>query len=261
MPSPFPGMNPYLEQSEVWPDFHNTFLTESRAVLSAAVGEHYFIKLEVRLYLEALPDQRPLFLGRGDLGVTQSPGDKAFAPSAEPSVAAPVELELPDFDEQSEASLEILDRRSQRVVTVIELLSPSNKSVEKDRQLYLAKRKHLLQSRTNFVEIDLLRGGKRPEPPELPECDYYALVHRSSRPKKLSCWPVRLRERLPVVPIPLAPPDGELQLDLQAVLHRIYDAAKFGRYIYSTAPEPRLGPDDRLWANSILIAAGHGEAP
>src|SRR5206468_1077430 len=99
--------------------------------------------------------------------------------------------------------------------TAIELLSPSNKKPGADHHDYLGKRNQLLASSTHFVEIDLRRGGERPRPPDLPTSDYYVLVSRVEKRPVLDMWPIGLRDRLPVVPVPLSAPDPDVSLDLQ----------------------------------------------
>ena len=117
------------------------------------------------------------------------------------------------------------------VQSEVELLSPANKTPSADRDAYLGKRGEILAGPTQLVEIDLSRGGTRPHPPKLPPCDYYALASRYEDRPSLGFWPIALRERLPVVQVPLAAPDSGARLDLQAVLDRVYDAAGFGAYI------------------------------
>src|SRR5262249_16881582 len=139
-------------------------------------------------------------------------------------------------------------------ITVLELLSPSNKAPGSDREDYLAKRRQVLAGPTHLVEIDLRRGGTRPNLPELPLCDYYVLVSRSEQRPNLDFWPIHLRKRLPVVPIPLMAPDPDVLLDLQVVLDRTYDAANYGKYIYGETPEPPLSPEDLAWARQFVPA-------
>ncbi len=105
------------------------------------------------------------------MGVTARP---AFEPStaAPRKVTAPVPLTLPAVDIERHSALEIRDWRNRRLVTVLELLSPTNKTPGADRNEYLAKRAEILAGGTHLVEIDLGRGGERPRPPELPACDY-----------------------------------------------------------------------------------------
>jgi Protein of unknown function (DUF4058) len=167
---------------------------------------------------------------------------------------APVHLRLPAVEVERHASLEIRDRRNRRVVTAVELLSPANKSPGPDRDDYLAKRRQVLASQTHLVEIDLRRGGVRPDLPTLPPCDYYLLVSRYEERPDVGMWPISLRERLPPFPIPLTSPDPDVEVDLQALLDRVYDAADYGRYIYAETPEPPLPPSDAIWAAQFVPA-------
>jgi hypothetical protein len=245
-------MNPYLEQSDVWEDFHSGFIVHARDVLNAQVGEHYLVKVEERLYIHELSEGERHFLGRGDIGITAKSDDRPGSPGIG-TLEAPLHLSLPAVDIHRERYLEVHDRRDRRLVTVLEMLSPSNKTPGPDHDAYLGKRRSLLATMTNFVEIDLRRGGVRPTPPELPSCDYYALVSRyPDRPSDVATWPLRFRERLPQLPIPLSGDDPPVFLDLQAVLHHVYDAAGYAKYIYQEAPTPPLAPDDAAWAQQFL---------
>ena len=216
MPSPFPGMNPYLEQNDTWEDFHQRFITHAADTLSSLVGTNYLVKIEVRLYLHELSAEQRRYFGRADVAVT---GQPTPAPSdGTTTIVAPMELVMPNVDVERHSSLEIRDRRNRRVVTVIELLSPTNKAPGPDRDEYLRKRNVLLIERIHLVEIDLRRGGERPRPPTLPACDYYVLVSRYEDRPRLGMWPLSLHDRLPIIPIPLTAPDADVRLDLQAVL-------------------------------------------
>jgi hypothetical protein len=245
-------MNPYLEQSDAWEDFHQRFITHAADVLSGQVGANYLVKVEVRLHLHELPADERRYFGRADVGVTVSPAGEPLHAASEGGVAAPVQLTLPEVEVQRSSSVEIRDRRRRRVVTVIELLSPTNKAPGQNRDEYLGKRNRILAERTHFVEIDLRRGGERPRMPELPKCDYYVLVSRAEDRPRMGMWPIGLRERLPVIPIPLTAPDPDVKLDLQALLHRVYDAAQYGKYIYTETPEPPLSAEDQAWAQQFL---------
>lgn len=250
MSSPIPGMNPYLEQDDSWEDFHHDFISRTREVLSAMVGANYFVKVEVRLYVHELSSEDKHFTGRADVGVTAGPGMGTLTTAS--SVSAPIKLPFPKVDIERYSWLEIRDRRSRKVVTVIELLSPTNKTPGPDRDDYLQKRALLLFGPSSFIEIDLRRGGKRPESPVLPACDYYVLLSRAYDRSNLDIWPIGLRNRLPVIAVPLTPPDAEISLDVQAVLDRTYDAAQYGKYIYAETPDPPLSPEDDAWAKQIL---------
>src|SRR5690606_15154439 len=120
---------------------------------------------------------------------------------------------------------------TREVITVIELLSPSNKNSGADRGQYLGKRERVLESPSHLVEIDLLRGSRLPIK-GLPDCDYYVMVSRAEMRPKVELWPFRLRDPLPKIPIPLRAPDPDAILDLKAVLDRVYDGAGYEDYVY-----------------------------
>ena len=147
----------------------------------------------------------------------------------------------------------IRDRAGEELVTVVELLSPANKSGD-DRAQYLGKRRQVLRSRTHFVELDFLRGGPRLPVGGLPACDYYALVSRAEERPRVGIWAWGLRDRMPVVPIPLRAGDPDVRLDLKAALDRIYDEQRYARSAYAHPPEPRLAPDDAAWAAQFVPA-------
>jgi len=150
--------------------------------------------------------------------------------------------------------LEVRDRQGRELVTVIELLSPSNKRSGDDREQYLTKRRELVRSPAHLVEIDLLRGWT-PMPQEgRPECDYSVMVSRAEKRLAAGFWPIRLRDRLPVIPVPLRSPDVAARVDLQEVLHRAYDGPGYEHFIYSGEPEPPLSPDDAAWARQLALA-------
>jgi hypothetical protein len=209
MPSPFPGMNPYLEQERAWNDFHESFMPAARDAIAAQVRPHFIAKINEPLFIHELPEGRLSFI-------------------------------------------EIRDRDGWQLVTVIELLSSANKYAGPDREQYLAKRMELLASPVHFVGIDLLRGGPRMPMQDLPECDYCVLVRRMETRLEAGLWPIRLREPLPVVPIPLRPPHPDAQLDLQQILHRIYDAAGYEDYIYRGQPHPQLNAGEAAWARQFV---------
>jgi Protein of unknown function (DUF4058) len=230
MPSPFPGMNPFLEQDEVWHDFHERFLPHLAEIIGAQIASHYIVKIDEHVYIHEPSAERRTLLGRGDV--------------------LAVDVEGVSF-------LEIRDRRDRRLVMVIELLSPTNKYSGPDRKQYLGKRGGLLASSTHLVELDLLRGGPRmPFAEPHPECEYYALVSRMEKRPTADFWPIRLREPLPIIPIPLREPDLDASLDLQAALHHVYEAARYANYIYEGAPQPALSAADDAWARQV-----RGQAP
>jgi hypothetical protein len=158
-------------------------------------------------------------------------------------------------DTEGESFIEIRDRRSRERVCVIELLSPANKRPGPDREQYLAKRGQLLNSPAHLVEIDLLRSGDPMPSEDRPDCAYSVAMSRGEDRPVAGFWPVGLRDPLPDIPIPLRHPHPDARLDLQGLLHRIYDAAGYAYYLYEGSPSPALAPDDAEWARQLIPAA------
>jgi hypothetical protein len=251
MPWPFPGMNPYLEQDDAWHDFHERFLPFIADRLVEQVRPNYIVKIDEHVYVHEVPIGPRRFVGRADLAVGEA-GTTGEAKPAASILEAPVTVQIPVLDIERFAFVEIRDRRSRELVTVVKLLSPSNKRPGADREQYLAKRTVLLESPVHLVEIDLLRGGRPLPLAERPETAYAVLVSRAERRPEAGLRPIGLRERLPKIPVPLRPGESDAQLDLQDALTRIYDAAGYEDYIYQGEPDPPLGLNDRNWAASLV---------
>ncbi len=147
--------------------------------------------------------------------------------------------------------LEIRDRQGRELVSVLEMLSPSNKRGD-DRQQYLTKREGLLGGAAHLTELDLLRGGRPMPSANRPACHYSALISQAQDRPRAGFWSIGLRERLPEIPIPLRHPDGDARIDLQEILHRVYDAYGYEDFIYDTPAEPPLSPDDADRAQQFL---------
>ena len=151
-----------------------------------------------------------------------------------------------------EAYLEIRDRHSHELVTVVELLSPTNKRAGSYREQYLAKRGQVLASPAHLVEIDLLRGDEPMPSQDRPSCSFSVLVSRAEERPLAGFWPIGLREHLPSIPIPLRSPHVDARLDLQELLNRVYDEPAYEYYIYEGTPQPPLSPDDVSWAQPFV---------
>jgi hypothetical protein len=244
-------MNPYLEQEDVWHDFHERFLPAAAEVIGAQVQPDYFVKIDEHVYVHELPAEGSHLRGRADLGVspTRSLGATGDAVGL---LDAPTRVRLTVVDIESESFLEIRDRRSRELVAVIELLSPSNKRKGPDHAQYLAKRHQILNSSAHLVEIDLLRGGTTMPYENRTPCTYSVMVSRAEDRPEAGFWPIGLRDRLPAIPIPLRSPHPSAHLDLQSLLHRIYDAAGYGLYIYEETPTLALTPEDAEWSQQFL---------
>jgi uncharacterized protein DUF4058 len=254
MPSPFPGMNPYLEQEGVWQDFHVKFLTAINERLVPQVRPRYIVKLEEHIYVHELPPVPRRLKGRAEMSLASpEPAPERLVGAG--VLEAPAHVELTVQDVERVPFLEVRDRHGKELITVLELLGPANKRYGADRNQYLAKREQLLAGGTHLVEVDLLRGG-RPMPwVDRPECAYSVVVSRVEDRPRAGFWPIGLRERLPEIPIPLRRPDGDGRIDLQGILDRVYDAYGYEDFIYQASPEPPLAPDDTAWANPFVPAA------
>jgi hypothetical protein len=254
MPSPFPGMNPYLERAAVWPMFHSQFISTCQQRLSRQVRPKYVVRLEARVYIHE-PSAAERFAGEPDLGITRpdalpSPNRSSAAVVPAP---APAYGTLPAWVEiEKSRYLEIRDRSSDRVVTVIELLSPTNKYAGPDRDQYIAKRSQVLVSQAHLVEIDLLRGGPRMPVEGLHQSHYLALVSRVGERPRVGMWNWNLRDPQPVLPIPLSEGDADASLNMKTILDEVYDDGSYADFVYSGPPEPRLSPGDAAWAAECL---------
>src|SRR4051812_45785928 len=228
MPSPFPGMNPYLERATAWESFHPHFITTTFQHIAAQLPPAYVIRIEYRVYIHEPPPDDRRYVGKSDLGVGRTPGPVAGGGGPPAAVIAPAYITMPDAVEVERVGhLTIRDRDGNDLITLIELLSPTNKKYGPDRVQYEAKRRELLRSPAHFVEIDLLRGGPRMHPDDLPSCDYCAIVSRVEERPRAGVWPWRLRDPLPALPIPLRSPDPDTLLDLKAVIDQVYDGGRY----------------------------------
>jgi len=256
MPSPFPGMNPYLERASVWRGFRESFAIDCQRSLVAQIRPSFIATLDDNIYIHELSADERRPSGRGDVSVSRQGDSSRSAVAVEVEPAAPVTGRvLPEVDVLRENFIEIRDRESRELVTVIEILSPTNKRPGSDRDQFLNKRYQLLSSTAHYVEIDLLRGEPRLPIENLPECDAYAMVSRVEERPNVGLWPVALRDPLPTIPIPLKAPAKDARLDLQAVLHQTYDAGGYEDYIYSHEPDEPLSDDEAAWARELIECA------
>lgn len=191
------------------------------------------------------------------MAISECGRDSTLVKATVAEIAAPAQGELfPSIDDERLSFLEIRDRESRKLITVIELLSPTNKDGAGGSTQYLGKRENLILNGVNFVEIDLLRGGTRPPILKLPACDYYVMVARPQDWPHVGLWPLRLEDRLPKIPIPLKPTDRDAEIELQPLVDGIYDRAGYEDYVYSTPPDPPLSANDEAWVKERLTAAG-----
>jgi hypothetical protein len=260
-------MDPWLEHPGLWPGVHNRLITAIADDLVPKVAPKYFVDVEQQTYLTAAAGDLAVIRPDVLVGRTASrrrnprPPQPAVA-VAEPEVGVvemdvvvPVEVKVDDW------FLEIRTAATNKLVTAIEVLSPTNKSGGDGRKEYLRKRRHIFKTRTNLVQIDLLRGG-RPMPltsQQPMQGSYRILVSRGATRPRAKLYAFGVRHPIPPIPIPLLPKDPEPSLDLGAVLHALYDRARFDlRLDYTKPPVPPLGEEDAAWAREIL--AGRADA-
>ena len=258
MPSPFPGMDPYLEDPGLWPDVHHELIGVARELLLAQLRPKYFVQIDERLYLandddEAraliVPDLRVREVAARTPAATTTPRSAAIAPGIE--LASGWELEV------RESYLQVIDRESQRVVTVVEILSPANKvKGSAAKRSYDEKKRDVLASHTNLVEIDLLRAGAPLAfRADLAPYEYMAQVWRWDREDRArrTVWPMEIREPLKVIPVPVRPEDADAALDLQRMVDLAYERAGYElRVDYRKDPVPPLQHDTSEWARGII---------
>ncbi len=250
MGSPFPGMDPYLEEPAYWPDFHYRFINSWADALTAILPEQYEANLGERVYLiEHDPDARKLM--SPDVGIIDSGPPSTGRTAASAATLEPVTIPLTILDGPRETFIEILHKPDRELVAVLEMLSPANKE-QPGRGEYLAKRRAILNQKIHLVELDLLRAGRRmPSQAPLPAGDYHYLVARGQRRPDAEVFAWTLRDPLPRVPVPLRAPDPDVIIDLAAIFRETYERARLDRKIdYSRTPAG-LNAEDQAWARAI----------
>lgn len=264
MPSPFPGMDPYLEGS-VWSDVHLRLATEISVRLAPRIRPKYLARLATQTIQDRTPEtevgimypdveifQRRIPPPRQPVAV----GGVAVAEAAPitPALAIP----LLTFEVRL-VRVEIYDTEHQQLITAIEILSPINKR-EPDLTKYRHKRERLEAAGVHILEIDLIRRGQRPvmtprvyDSHQATTAPYLVSLTRAGA-ESLEVWPVQLQDKLPVVAVPLRAPDPDVPLDLGGALDTIYDQAGYDLSIdYSrTPPPPALDPVTQAWLEQLL---------
>jgi hypothetical protein len=255
-------MDPYLENPSLWPDVHHELISETRALLGATLRPKYYVRVEQRVYISDENDSGRLVM-IPDIRIAVPPAREgpAFLPGGTSvvEVAEPIEGITLIEEEIRDSYIEIIDRVDRSVVTVIEILSPTNKMPgSKGRESYEWKREGVMRSPTHLVEIDLLRRGLPiPVYGGIPEHEYLVHVSRANKRPGATLWPIRLSQRLPAIRIPLKDEDENVALDLQAVLTAAYDRAGYDLEIdYGREPVPPLEGGWQGWAHGLLKAKG-----
>ncbi len=263
MPSPYPGMDPYLESH--WGDIHQRLViyasdalqTQLPASLRARVAERVFVHYDDFPRRSVVPDVR----------IRERPGARTDVPQSEvsvadaPPVAESIIVSLAN-EPITEGFIEITETGGGRVVTIVEVISLANKLAGEGKRMYRKKQREMQRAGVNIVEIDLLRQGPwivvapRDAVPQSHRKPYRVCVWRCQQPDECEMFQATFRERLPVIPIPLRPADPEARLDLQALIDRCYANGAYDDIDYSGEPTPPLSRNDVTWSHQLLSSHG-----
>ena len=255
MPSPFPGMDPFIEACGLWGDFHDKLVGEIERELSGRLPARYVARIRERTYVEWIDPRELESLTRPfepDVTIREAgraAGDRSGGVAVVQADPQAVVMHALMEIEHHEIFLEIHELDPQRrLVTCIEVLSPSNKRFGSAGWLqYDRKRQVFLEGHANLVEIDLLRGGRR-RGMEEPWSDspYYVLVLRKSQAPACQVWPAHMDRSLPEVTIPLVPPDADLRMPLEPLVEAIYARSRYEVDIdYALVLDPPLRPHEQ----------------
>ena len=227
MPSPFPGMDPYLEAPAGWQEFHHNFMTGIQEALVPLVRPCYVVRIERYVYLQEVPGE-VVRIFRPDIAIVEEEKSPFVSTQTQTATITAIPLALPLIEEVRHFSIEIRELATQRVVTVIEMLSPFNKRAGEGRDEYIDRRNTVLRSNAHLIEIDLLRAGERvPMTKPLPPEDYHVIVSRLQQRPIAGVYSWTIRQPLPTVSVPLAGDDPDVPLNLQTVLTLVYDRAGY----------------------------------
>ena len=252
MPSPFPGMDPYLETEAGWGGFHQAFVVAVQAELNRLLPDGYRARIDEYVWVEDEPVDRRVRI-KPDAFVPDSRGEPpGVATAARPTTAPTSRGRLPQ-GRQRRVRHVVVTGAGRQILTAIEVLSPSNKQTGEHRDVYLRKRREYLAS-VDLVELDLLRAGDRVPTgrPLPPPCDYLMSLCKAETFPRIDLWGISVRDPLPVLPVPVAG-HPDCPLDLRACLDRVYDETRAAVDIdYHNPPEYPLRPADAAWAAELL---------
>lgn len=262
MKSPFPGMDPYLEQH--WRDIHASLIIYSRDQLEEQLPGNLIARVEERVVIE--PEE-----GNGrsiypDVRIVEHPrGATSAAVSRRTSVMEPVIVHYRS-EPATETFINILDPAAKHsLVTVIEIRSMANKLPGEGQRQYRRKQEELAAARVSLVEVDLLRAGVRVlsvplrEIPGRVRTTYQVCVRRGWLPGRFEVYSVPLRRPLPTIKIPLRKKDKDVHLDLQSVVEQAYRKGRYYSTIrYEKPTNPPLTGSDSKWARALVKKAKTG---
>jgi hypothetical protein len=259
MELPLPGMDPYLEASYLWPDVHSSLIATIRTQLQTQLDPRYIAAITPYVVIERVEPAPNRLVAIPDVAVLER-GTRSSTRGAAAVLPAPLSnVALMDVPTRY-TQIEIRSLERDRIVTVIEVLSPANKRPSEDgAEAYEKKRQELFKTSAHLLELDLLRGGLRPKfSKPLPEFPYFIFLSRAQVRPNIDVWPLSLREEIPLVPVPLSYSDDDIVLDLGKALKEIYQQAAYERRIDYTVdpPAPELSAEDAAWLLEYLKSKG-----
>ncbi|MFO0852637.1 MAG: DUF4058 family protein [Gemmataceae bacterium] len=259
MPSPFPGMDPWLEAPTRFPDIHDGLIFLIREAVNAVLPPPYFARAATRVYAEDVEHRQP------DVSLVDPDGS---APDTGAALTvfeqAGLLLVEPEGDPVEEKYLEVRSGDGERLVTAVEVLSPANKGYGKGWEAYQEKQEEYRAGRVAVVEIDLLRAGRHVTAVPLgrlraaaPGYTYHVCVTGPATGGRHAIAAIRLADRLPRILVPLDPGVPPVPVDLQPLLDRCYDTGLYARQLkYDRPPDPPLTPEQQAWAEGVLRTKG-----
>jgi hypothetical protein len=249
-------MDPFIEMEE-WPDFHGAMIFALRGQLAPQLRPRYVVRAETRVYLERAFQEPETF--QPDVRIVKSAkggGRTGESHRSQSALLEPALFDIPVPEEFREHYLVIRDRDQREVVTVIEVLSPGNKKPgSMGFREYYAKRDELLSQHVHLMEVDLLRGGRRPASiqPLASSTDYCAFTHRLELRPKAQVLQWTVRDPLPVVAVPLAHGDRDVEMNLQAAFEEAFEGGEYDVTIdYSARLKPPVRKGDAQWLRQLL---------
>ncbi|MHC5859558.1 DUF4058 family protein [Nostoc sp.] len=249
MGNPFPGMNPYLEQPELWHQVHNRLIVAVADDLTPQIAPKYRVSIEERVYTSV---DDILLVGIADVAVANRNTTDTSTTLTTAKLTEPSKVKVPIPEQVTERFLEVRTTQSKEVVAVIEILSPKNKRSKEGRAAYENKRQKILASATNLVEIDLLRQGESMPVLGATATDYSILVSRSYNRPDADLYTFDLKTPIPIFPVPLRQGEPEPIVDLQRLLNEIYERARFDLAIdYSQPLKIVQSPQEEAWFREI----------
>jgi hypothetical protein len=268
MPSPFPGMDPYLEGPQ-WTGIHAALSVEIARQLTGLLPERYVARPSERIVI-ATPDTDGVTVTTTSIYPDAFVSDMGAPASADAAgsvavMTSPLSVATVMPEHIPQVTVEITAVENRRLVTAIEVLSPTNKRGD-GREEYLSKRRRTLLSDVHLVEIDLLRGGQRvPMRDPLPPFPYFVFVGRASKRPMMNVWTIQLKETLPSIPIPLLEGDADVPLDLQQALTSVYETFRYDRTVdYARPLRVPLQASEAAWAQERIdawrVLRAHGQA-